>query len=120
MRLNERSNASNCSPVNVVRDRLCFRFNGIPGSDSVSELSELRPVLKQKKNVFYSISLFFIGPDELKNKRFGMKFEHLFNNTKWKKNLNSPSGFHNHMICYRNCASIISILVSSPILFIWS
>lgn len=35
--------------MNVVRDRLCFRFNGMPGSDSVSLESELRPVTNAKQ-----------------------------------------------------------------------
>lgn len=37
------SNSSNCSPVNVVLLLLCLRFNGIPGSDSVSVSSPLLP-----------------------------------------------------------------------------
>lgn len=35
--------------MNVVRERLCFRFNAIPGSDSVSLESELRPKKKEQK-----------------------------------------------------------------------
>ncbi|KAH9493930.1 hypothetical protein DERF_014655 [Dermatophagoides farinae] len=37
-----RSNSSNCSAVNVVRERRCLRFNGMPGSDSHSDSSSLR------------------------------------------------------------------------------
>lgn len=40
VRANARSSASNCSPLNVVRDLRCFRFKGMPGSDSVSLSSQ--------------------------------------------------------------------------------
>lgn len=44
VRAKARSSASSCSAVKVVRDRRCLRFNGMPGSDSVSLMSESRPV----------------------------------------------------------------------------
>lgn len=40
MRAKARSKASNCSPLNVVRDLLCFLLRGMPGSDSVSLSSQ--------------------------------------------------------------------------------
>ena len=40
------SNASSCSPVNVVRERRCFLFSVNPGSESMSDESEPRPEIK--------------------------------------------------------------------------
>lgn len=39
VRSKARSSSSNCIAVNVVLERLCFRFNGIPGSLSQSDKS---------------------------------------------------------------------------------
>lgn len=47
MRVKARSSASNCSAVKVVRERRCLRFSGMPGSDSVSLMSEFWPEMEE-------------------------------------------------------------------------
>lgn len=49
VRAKARSSASSCSAVKVVRDRRCLRFKGMPGSDSVSLMSESRPEREREK-----------------------------------------------------------------------
>lgn len=49
--VNARSKASSWSPEKVVLDLLCFLFNVMPGSDSVSESSHDDGPIETKRNI---------------------------------------------------------------------
>jgi len=69
VRSNAFSSSSNCSAVNVVLLRRCLRFNGIPGSESQSEPSEVLPV---QQIIMFSTKMTICQFQNIKKKSFNL------------------------------------------------